>query len=303
MRVLVTGAGGFAGRWLVRELADHGHTPIAFDTAFSQSVAGATESVTGDLRDGDSILKVFKNVRPDACAHLGAISFVPAGNADPSGMLSVNICGTMNVLKACVTHAPACRVLFVSTALVYGSNPHGSLLTEESRIAPSSVYAISKAAAELACIAAGAEQGIPVICARPNNHTGPGQSRQFVVAAFADQIRAIAGGQAKPVMRVGNLDSKRDVSDVRDVVAAYRLLLEKGRTNEMYNISSRNLISIRDILERLCRIANVKPEITVDPALYRATDCSPLLDTSKTKRDTGWEPAIPIETTFRDMLA
>ena len=139
--------------------------------------------------------------------------------------------------------------------------------------------------------------------ARPNNHTGPGQAPPFAVAAFARQVRAIARGEAAAVVRTGNLESRRDLADVRDVVRAYRLLLEKGRPGEAYNVAAGNDVRMGDVLEELCRLAGVRPARETDPALYRPANESPRLDTGKLARDTGWAPLIPFEQTLRDMLS
>lgn len=303
MRILVTGAGGFVGRHLVRELTQGGHEVLAFDQGCSSPVPGATSSSTGDLRDAGAMDRLFAATRPDACAHLGGLSFVPAGKANPEIMLAVNIVGTVNVLEAVRAQVPACRVLVVSTAQVYQATAGGPPAGEDTPLLPTTVYAISKAAADLTSLAYAKRYGLPVMTARPNNHTGPGQSPQFAVPSFARQVKAIARGEAKPPLRVGNLESRRDLSDVRDVVRAYRLLLENGRPGEAYNISSQNMVKMGAVLEELCRLAGVKPDLEVDPSLYRPADESPRVDTTRIARETGWKPQIPFSQTLRDVLS
>ena len=134
-----------------------------------------------------------------------------------------------------------------------------------------------------------------MLTARPQNHIGPGQDPRFVVPAFAAQLKAIAQGRAGSCLRVGNLESEREFLDVRDVARAYRLLIEKGRAGEAYNIARGNSVRIREVLDALCRMAGVTPQIEVDPSLYRPSDSCPLLDVGKVRSDVGWQPGIDIE--------
>jgi len=303
MRILVTGAGGFVGRYVARELAASGHSTVAFDLAFSTPVPEAWRSLEGDLLDVRRVNAMVSEVRPDACIHLGAMSFVPAGDRHPERMFAVNVQGTINVLEAFRHHCRAASILVVSSAHVYGSTTGRSHLSEDSPMAPVSTYAVSKAAADLASLAYAGHYGIHTMSARPNNHTGPGQSVDFVVASLVRQARMIADGKAEPVIKVGNVDSKRDFSDVRDVARAYRLLIEKGRQGQAYNISSHNTLSIGAVLSKLCELAGIRPEISVDPEKFRPTDSSASLDTGKLQRDTGWIPRIDFTTTLSDMLS
>jgi GDP-4-dehydro-6-deoxy-D-mannose reductase len=142
-----------------------------------------------------------------------------------------------------------------------------------------------------------------VVVARPGNHIGPGQSTRFVAASFAEQVASIALGRAEPLLRVGNLESARDFLDVRDVARAYRLLLEKGRPEEAYNVGSGQKIRVGDLLDQLCRLAGIHPRMEVDPARYRAADVSGILDCGKIRRELGWEPEIPLQETLRELLA
>jgi GDP-4-dehydro-6-deoxy-D-mannose reductase len=144
--------------------------------------------------------------------------------------------------------------------------------------------------------------GMQIITTRPNNHVGPGQSADFVLGAFGTQIKAIARGEADPVLKTGNLESTRDFTDVRDVVRAYRLLLEKGTSGQTYNIGSGKQESVGEVLKIMCGIEGIAPEILQDPALTRPADRSPLLDTTCIERDTGWTPAISLDTTLHDIL-
>ncbi|MDP6847238.1 MAG: GDP-mannose 4,6-dehydratase [Kiritimatiellia bacterium] len=301
MRYLVTGGGGFVGRHLVAELQHHGHEVTVFDRAEVEPVESA-ETIVGDIRNKEDLLAAVTKSKPEACVHLGAIAYVPTGGTDPDLVLSVNIRGTLNTLSALRCEAPNARVLVVSTVHVYDANDDSTPLTEDSPLAPVSMYAISKAAADLATLACAAKHGLHTMTVRPTNHTGPGQSPCFAVPSFASQIKAIAEKKATLPLAVGNLESERVIMDVRDVVRAYRLLIEHGRAGQAYNLSSGEQIKIGDILRQLCDMAGVEPEFVVDDDKFRPTDRSPILNTSKLRRDTGWEPEIPLGKTLSDVL-
>jgi GDP-4-dehydro-6-deoxy-D-mannose reductase len=303
MRVLVTGAAGFVGRHMIRELAGNGHEAVAFDACFQSPVGEAAASLTGDLCDSTSVERAISSSDCNACIHLGAISFVPAGHSNPALMFSVNVLGTLNVLEAFRKRKSEVRILVVSTAQIYGTASVAEAIREDAPVAPVSMYAISKTAADLTTLAYARQYGMSAMTARPNNHTGPCQSPQFFVPSFAHQIKAIARGESDAVLKVGNLDSRRDIMDVRDVTRAYRLLLELGRSGEAYNISSQNVLAVRDVLERLCDLAGIHPKIAVDPSKFRPTDSSPSLDTAKIHAHTGWTPRIGITDTFKDILS
>jgi len=301
MRVLVTGAAGFAARHLVPELAAHGHAVTASDVV--DTPAGAAAAVKrADLTDRAAVDALVETAAPEACVHLGAIAFVPEGEQHPGRMTRVNFEGTLNLLDAFASHAPDARILVVSTAHVYGNRGGPEAIAEEAPLLPATRYAATKAAADVAALGAAAARGAPVMTARPANHTGPGQPPRFVVPALAAQVRAVADGRTAAVLRVGNLDSEREFCDVRDVVRAYRLLLERGTPGRAYNIGSGRRVPIRSILEKLCAAAGLDPRVEVDPDLYRPTDRSPLLNSARIRSETGWSAAIELEQTLGDVL-
>ncbi|MBX7260014.1 MAG: GDP-mannose 4,6-dehydratase, partial [Candidatus Hydrogenedentes bacterium] len=137
----------------------------------------------------------------------------------------------------------------------------------------------------------------------PANHIGPGQAKDFVVSSFASQVAAIAAGKHEPVMKVGNLESEREFADVRDVVRAYRLILEKGTPGRAYNVATDHFVKIRYILDKLCELAGVKPTLEIDQALFRPTDTQARIDTTRIRTDVGWIPNIPLDQTLKDILA
>ena len=295
MRILITGALGFVGRHLVKECESAGYE------VFQQDVEYAENCYYCDVRDAAAIRKLVRELKPDACVHLGGIAFVPMGWKDPHLVFSVNLMGTLNLLDAFRLESPSARVLVVSSSLIYKKAGTDEVLDEDSVMSPPDIYGISKIAADLTALGYAERYGMPVMTARPINHTGPGQSPDFVTSAFSRQLKAISAGEETARMKVGNLESRRDLLDVRDVVRAYRLLIEKGRAGEAYNVASGNLAQIKEILEKLCAISGVSPKLEVDPELYRPTDSSPIMSTKKIFKDTGWKPEIPIEQTLQDL--
>lgn len=303
MRVLVTGANGFVGRHTIHDLQQAGHTVVGFDLTAASSTPPTFEIHTGDIQNKDIVAEVVAKARPEACVHLSALSFVPEGWRNPEALFYINLLGTIHLLEAFRRQAPDARMLVVSSAEVYGLSPRSRPVQEDDLLDPDNPYAISKAAADRLALLYATQHGLHVMTARPYNHIGPGQDSRFVVASFAAQLTAIALGQAPAIMKVGNLDSRRDFSDVRDVARAYRLLLEHGLPGRAYNLCAQQAITIRAILDQLCELSGVHPVVEVDPQRYRPAGERPRLDTTRIETDIHWKPEIPISATLRDILA
>jgi GDP-4-dehydro-6-deoxy-D-mannose reductase len=294
MRAFVTGGHGFVGTWLLRHLSDAGDSIVA---------PHATEL---DVLDGDGMAKAVSDAAPDVVYHLAGFAHVGQSWERPDETFNVNALGTLHVLEAarlCAGAVP--RVVVVSSAEVYGKvAPDDLPLTEASPVRPVSPYAASKAAAEVLAVQSFLGRGVPVVVARPFNHAGPGQSPDFVVAAFARRIVEARGSGASSLV-VGNLSTRRDITDVRDVVRAYRLLAESGEPGETYNICSGTDVVIEDLVRLMCILAGV-PELAleVDPSLLRPADVPVLRgDPSKLMAATGWLPEVPLDQTLADTLA
>ena len=275
MKILVTGGAGFVAQHLRPELVSAGHDVVLTDITGEGVIAA-------DLADATAMRQLVADVCPDACVHLGAISFVPDAARDSELLVRVNVGGTENLLAALAAEVPGSRVLFVSSAQVLAR--------------PLSAYAASKLEAE-GVVARFSD--LNTVIARPANHTGPGQNLKFAIPSFIRQAQEIYTGKRKN-FTVGNLDSVRDFSDVRDVVRAYRILLEKGERGGVYAISSSNRFSMGEILDMICRLTHVDAPRVIDPVLFRPTDASPVLDTEPI-RNLGWEPMCSMERTLRDM--
>ncbi|MBR4612017.1 MAG: GDP-mannose 4,6-dehydratase [Kiritimatiellae bacterium] len=303
MRVLVTGAAGFVAPYMVRELCSRGHEVAATDVvARPDSQALSCEFTPCDLCSVEAVRALVEQVRPDACIHLAGVSFVPDAAKNPGRLYAINVGGTLNLLDALVEESPGTRFLFVSTAQAYGCtfNPNDAPVIEEAPLYPLSPYAISKVASESATRAYGLYRGLDIRIARPSNHTGPGQSPKFVAPSFVAQAREILAG-TRTSYSAGNLDSGRDFSDVRDVVAAYADILEHGERGTTYNICASHRITIRALLNRIMAISGAQAPIETNPAFYRPTDFSRLLDTSRL-RALCWVPRYNLDTTLKDML-
>ncbi len=302
MRILVTGVAGFVGHFLADELNAAGHDVIGIDLALNNCPSVLKDALCSDLTSAQSVHDAVSSLQPEACIHLGGIASPPIGRTNPELMLNTNILGTAHILEALRTNAPKTRMLLASTSYVYGNSETEKPITEDAPLSPIDIYAVSKAAADMMTLAYARDYQMHTMTARVANHTGPGQSTDFVVPAFAHQIKAISRGEQPASVRVGNLDSERTFMDVRDVVRAYRLLIERGERGLAYNVAATKRVSIRWILNALCKAAGISPTIETDPERYRPTDRTPLLTSIRMFETTGWQPEIQFEKTLSDIL-
>lgn len=287
VRALVTGADGFVGTHLVAWLLAEGDDVV--------------ENAT-DITDRDALIAAFTEAAPDVVYHLAAQADVGASWSTPVETLRVNVEGTLNVLDA-ARLAGATRVAVVTSADIYGPVTEAELpLTEQQPLRPVSPYAASKAAADMLCVQAGLGHGFDVIRIRAFNHLGPGQSDLFVASALASRI-ARAEHTGETTIRVGNLEARRDFTDVRDVVRAYRALMGGGQTGEAYHVCSGTDRSVRELADILVSLSSADITLETDPDLMRPVDLKVLQgDNTKISTDTGWSPSIPIEQTLEDLL-
>lgn len=299
MKVIVTGAKGFVGRYLAVELADHGFEVIATDLSAIDDIDGeafpeGTGYIACDLLDAGAVADMIGRSRPEGIFHLAAQSSAARSFEDPRSTFEVNLIGTVNLLEAERKAGTEARILLTGSCEEYGRRPEGEMpLSEESPVEPTSPYAASKAAQNLLGSQYFRSFGSRIISTRSFSHTGPGQSEKFVLPSFAKQCAAIAAELCEPVIMTGNISVTRDFLDVRDVVRAYRMLMERGRAGETYNVASGRGIVLGDALERLIALSGRKVAVEEDPSLLRPVDVPVLVgDNSKLKRDTGWEIKI-----------
>jgi GDP-4-dehydro-6-deoxy-D-mannose reductase len=299
-RILITGADGFVGRFLRPAL--QGAFPDAEILA-----TGLAAAQKLDVTDAAAVEYLFNSFQPDACVHLAGIAAIGSAKAHPGLAWAVNFHGSLNVGQAILAVIPQCRMIFISSAEVYGASfKSGAALDETALLAPLNSYAATKAAAELA-LGAMTSDGLRLLRLRPFNHTGPGQSEAFVVPAFAGQIARIEAGLAKPEIAVGALEPERDFLDVRDICAAYAAglrVFDQLANNSVLNLASGVAVRIGDILDRLLAQARVKITVTTDPERLRAVEIARAVgDASAARRLLGWQPSHTLAETLNTVLA
>ena len=296
-RILVTGGGGFVGSHLLPRLA----------AAFPKARIHAPVAEALDVTDAAQVARAVAELRPEACVHLAAIAAISAARRDPGLAWRVNLHGARAVAEAILGHAPECVLMFPGSADAYGRSFRAGVPVDEGApLSPLNTYGATKAAAEMALLALAAE-GLRVVALRPFNHTGRGQSGDFVVPAFARQIAAIAAGRQAPVLRVGALEPRRDFLDVRDVCDAYVAAVARApelETGRVLNVASGVPRRIGDVLDMLLEIAGVRASVETSGALLRPTDIACAVgDAGAARAALGWTPHVPWETTLRDVLA
>ncbi len=300
--ILITGASGFVGPHLARVLAARGARVVGL--AAAAAPAGLTLAAwhTTDVLDREALARAIAASRPDAVVHLAGQSSAARSFEQPVETFRLNVTGTWNLLEGVREHAPRARTLIVGSGEVYGPLAEGARAAEDAPFNPVSPYGLSKAAADALAELHARAHGLDVVRTRSFGHTGPGQESRFVVPSFARQIAAIERG-AEPVLRVGNLEVSRDLTDVRDIVRAYVLLLERGKPGEAYNVCRGVTVRLADMVRMLAGRSRVPVRIEVDPARVRAADVAWLAgDPAKLERDTGWRAEIAFERTLDDVL-
>jgi GDP-4-dehydro-6-deoxy-D-mannose reductase len=298
--VLVTGASGFVGGHLI-DLLRRSHDVVGWGR--SEQPAGFPGAAWRriDLQDRAAVAQALRDLRPGQVYHLAGASQVARSWSSPVEPLAANVLATHHLLDGLRRSGHACRVLVTGSAAVYA--PSLTPIAESAPIAPDSPYAVSKLAQEMLCVRAVVEDGVDAVVTRSFNHTGPRQLPEFVASSVARQIALIERGGQEPVIRVGNLDPRRDLTDVRDVVRAYVDLMQRGVSGETYNVASGVARSVREVVDALVAHARVPVRVEADPALVRPVD-NPVLsgDASRLRSLTGWVPQIPFEQTVLDLL-
>jgi len=310
VRLLVTGAGGFVGGHLVEllrreEPKTHVHGIVSPHGSLARGPAPGARLVEADLDDPAAAAAVVEEVRPDGIVHLAGQSSVHQSWLDPGGTLRTNVLGIVHLLDAARRAGLRPSVLVVGSAEEYGAVPGAEMpIRETAPLRPASPYAVSKVAQGALALLYGPAGGMRVVLTRTFHHTGPGRGEAFAESSFARQIAEIEHGLRPAVIEVGNLDAVRDFTDVRDVVRAYLLLLEKGEAGHAYNVCSGRGRRIREILDLLLGRSTARVEVRVADDRLRPSDVPVQVgDPARLRAATGWEPRIPLEDTLQDLLS
>jgi len=310
---LITGYDGFVGPYLAEHLLARerrvfgtiykGLRDIPPHPCTEKGLQKRVAILPVDLVDYEDVCRIIDKVKAEEVYHLAGISHVPTSWDKPLHTFSTNVMGTLNLLEAVRQSGRQVRVLVVSSAEVYGRPDPENLPTRESApLRPDNPYAASKAALDILAFQWSKYPGMHVVRVRPFSHTGPGQSPNFVCPGFASQMAAISRGLMPPVIQVGDLSVRRDFTDVRDVVRAYRLVLEKGASGEVYNVCSGKSRSIRSILNTLKSFSDKRIRVETDPLKLRPSDVRITLGSSAMLiKATHWRPEIPFSRTLRDL--
>ncbi len=310
MRILITGITGFAGGHLTEALQARGASEL-FGTSRRaqwspewQHLQGTVDLRPCDLCDKEALQTLLIDVQPEQIYHLAGYANTSKSFQEPEAAWSGNLTATRILYEAVHAWGGRPRILFVGSGLIYGDpETPGAPLDEGCPLRPTNPYAASKAAADLASFQYTRHPGLDIVRARPFNHIGPRQGPQFAVANFSRQLAAIERGDQLPLLETGDLSPRRDLTDVRDVVGAYILLMERGRSGEAYNIASGVTHSMREILERLLAFTRIPVRVRQQPGLLRAIDSAEVRGgADKLGAETQWSPRIPLDQTLADTL-
>jgi GDP-4-dehydro-6-deoxy-D-mannose reductase len=308
-KALITGITGFVGSHLAELLLSNGYEVYGTvrprsSTENIDHIKNKVKLVEIDITDPHSVLKVVGDVKPDCIFHLAAQTFVPSSWNAPTETLNVNIMGTLNILEAARKLDTDTRIQIAGSSEEYGKVYKDEVpIRETNPLRPMSPYGVSKVAADKLAVQYNMSYGLKTVVTRAFNHTGPRRGEVFATSNFAKQIAMIEKGKQEPVIAHGNMEAQRDFSDVRDVVRAYEISLQKCKFGDVYNICSGKAITIKDMLNTLLGFSKVKITTKFDESRARPSDVEVLCgDCSKFREQTGWKPSIPFEKTMEDLL-
>lgn len=311
MRQLITGVTGFAGGHLAEALLARGNTEViglarhgTWPAAWGH-LSGRVALHAVDLNDGAALERLLREIQPDQIYHLAGYASTGRSFREPDAAWAGNLTATRTLYDAVARWGGRPRILYVGSGLVYG-DPEGdeTAYDENCLLRPTSPYAASKAATDLVSYQYSRVPGLDIVRARPFNHIGPRQSPDFAIPHFAQQIAAIVRGRRPPILETGNLEPRRDLTDVRDVVEAYLLLMARGKSGEAYNVGSGRSVSMREVVNRLIALAGVTVEVRPRADLLRPSDAAAVCaDASRLRRETSWAPCHSLDDTLRETLA
>ncbi|MCJ7621211.1 MAG: GDP-mannose 4,6-dehydratase [Anaerolineae bacterium] len=309
MRALITGVCGFAGSHLADYLLTHTDlevygTDIVSGGANIAHIRDDLELIVGDMSDAEVASEILSKANADCVFHLAAQAFVPLSWSNPWQTMENNIRSQLNILEILVGSGARPKVLVVGSADEYGMIlPDELPVTEDTPLRPYSPYAVSKIAQDMLGYQYFVSHGLPIVRVRPFNHIGTRQSPAFVTSDFAKQIAEIEDGRREPRLLVGNLEAKRDFTDVRDMVRGYYLALERGEDGEVYNLGAERAYSIREALEALLEMSEAQIDVVQDPSRMRPSDVPVVVsDCSKFRQRTGWRATVNLRESLKEIL-
>lgn len=310
MRVLITGADGFVGPYLINHLLAATDLEIV-GTVYKYRLqpdpdfeSARVQLLRLDLLENEVVDDVLRRYRPDFIVHLAGQAFVPLSWQKPRLTFELNVFTTLNLFQGVIAANLTTKILVVGSGAEYGDvDPQDSPVDEDTPLRPTSPYAASKVAQDMLAWQYHVSQGLHTVRVRPFNHIGPGQSDVFVTSNFAKQIAQIEAGGQPPLLRHGNLEAERDFTDVKDIVRAYWLILNHGQPGKVYNVGSGQAVSIGQILDKLLALASTPIALKADPGRMRPSD-TPIFvsDSTRLIQATGWAPNIPLTQTLAGIL-
>lgn len=299
-KVLIIGAAGFVGRYLAQEFLDQGYTVYGSDLKEDNNFSQVVQYIGADLLDKGQIRKLIFEIQPDILVNLAAVSSVGMSWKIPQKTVSVNVIGTLNILESVRMLEKPVKIMLIGSSEEYTSMDQ--VIDEDTPLDANNPYGISKLTQEKFARIYREKYGMDIYCVRSFNHTGVGQEETFALPSFCKQVAQIEKSGKLGVIRVGNLDARRDFSDVRDIVRAYRMILEKGRCENVYNVGSGRAYQMRELLEYIISLSAQNITIEVDPERFRPVD-TPVVccDCSRMKSEIGWEAERSIFETLQEM--
>jgi len=300
-KVLIFGAGGFVGRYLAQEFIDNGYEVIGSDKVNNGTLPGNVKFIEADLLNADAVLQIFEDNEPDMVINLAGISSVGASWSIPQTTISVNVIGALNVMEAARKSEKKPKLMFIGSSEEYVISDYP--MNEDRPLNASNPYGISKVTQEQFAKMYSKNYGLQIYCVRPFNHTGVGQRDTFVLPSFCKQVAEIEKSGKPGVMKVGNLTVKRDFSHVKDIVRAYRMIIESDDSSLIYNVGSGKAYSLRDLLDYITGLSSVDIKVEVDPERFRPTD-QPVVccDYTLIKNRLGWEPEYSVFDALKEMF-
>lgn len=300
-KLLVFGIGGFVGQYLAREFLNNGYTVIGSDKEANGALPDEVRFIEADLLDSSAVELLVKEEKPDIIVNLAAISSVGASWSIPQTTISVNVIGALNILEAARKAEKQPKIMFVGSSEEYieADKP----INEQTPLNANNPYGVSKIAQERFAEIYRERYGMKIYCVRPFNHTGVGQKDSFVLPSFCKQAAEIEKSGKPGVIRVGNLAAERDFSDVRDVVRAYRMIIESDDCKKVFNVGSGKAYSLKELLDFIVSLSSQKITVEIDPERFRPVD-TPVIccDYECIKREIGWEPKYSIFDTLKEMF-